>query len=444
MSTPVLDSSSLVPVVVDYEGRRWPMFKAGADPLCKDLDLAAVLEFADPHKIRPLIERWSDELGGVSAMVAETTPRGGRPGRAYYLTEEQALFIIAKSETARATWVLKAMIQVFLKARGLVAVAPVNNFAALAEFAEMRTNLQITGQVLTILKDDSEQTKRELAAQREYIEILDKKVNRNGLTKEEREAQANKVLAACECQISELERLMLVHIALDGPATSSPRCGAAARISHKAALRLLERLADRAIIEIEQRDPVMVKYRNYWVITEGLEGHTDDCKKFAESSLDKLLAMTATSTPQPAAMVRAKDGRSVARMELSNHMRMRGVLLGYKPKSTEYEDDWKTLYKELASRGMDTHGHLDDRGRKIASIDYLDRQGWAPEALTNTLLMEKIHGECPATEPASLIYDDCGMIKATMKHLSWLNNHVPVKAVALTEVDSWLDKLMAP
>src|SRR5262249_15057990 len=53
----------------------------------------------------------------------------------------------------------------------------------------------------------------------------------------------------------------------------------------------------------------------------------------------------------------------------------------------------------------------------------------------NTLLMEKIHGECPATEPASLIYDDCGMIKATMKHLSWLNNHVPVKTVALTEVD---------
>jgi len=59
----------------------------------------------------------------------------------------------------------------------------------------------------------------------------------------------------------------------------------------------------------------------------------------------------------------------------------------------------------------------------------------------NTLLMEKVHTECPATEPASLIYDDCGMIKATMQHLNWLNSHVPVKAVALTEVDSWLDKL---
>lgn len=395
-------SSELVPVVVDYQGQRWPMFKAGAEPLCKDIDLALWLQYGRPRDIRKLIERQADSLGELTrATVARTDGPTETP---YYLTEEQALFIAAKSETPRATELLKAMIQVFLKARGLVAVAPVNNFAALAEFAELQQNMQTAGRVLMILKDDSEHTKRELAAQREYIEILDKKVNRNGLTKEEREAQANKVLAACECQIGERERLMLVHIALEGPATSSPRCGAAARITHKVALRLLEKLADRAIVEIEQRDPVMVKYRNYWVITEGLEGHVDGCKlapesedEFGQRALAAMLKITETGVaavhvvppnvphiplPQSSEMVRAKDGRSVARMELSNHMRMRGVLLGYKPKSTQYEDDWKALYKELASHGMDPHGHLDDKGRKISSIDYLDQRGWAPDVLT--------------------------------------------------------------
>ncbi|WP_052750048.1 hypothetical protein [Gluconobacter oxydans] len=71
-----------------------------------DADLAMRLGFDRPRDIRKLIKRYEAELGemGVCATVALTSGEaGGRPGTAYYLNEEQALFITAKSETAKAT-----------------------------------------------------------------------------------------------------------------------------------------------------------------------------------------------------------------------------------------------------------------------------------------------------------------------------------------------------
>lgn len=114
-----MSAADLVPVVVQHEGAAWPLWRRRGElePLALDLDVARWLEYQDIHKIRQLIARYRPDLGRVSAMVAETSSKGGRPGRGYYLTEPQALFLAAKSETPRATAVLKTLIAVFLQAR---------------------------------------------------------------------------------------------------------------------------------------------------------------------------------------------------------------------------------------------------------------------------------------------------------------------------------------
>lgn len=87
------------------------------EPRIRDLDLADRLGMADPHKIRTLIVSNIDELemhGEVSARRAETSARGGRPGKAYYLNEDQALVICALSRTPKAAQIRKLIIDVFM------------------------------------------------------------------------------------------------------------------------------------------------------------------------------------------------------------------------------------------------------------------------------------------------------------------------------------------
>ncbi|MEW9272409.1 phage antirepressor KilAC domain-containing protein [Gluconobacter oxydans] len=70
-----------------------------------DTDLATRLGFDRPRDIRKLIKRYEAELGrmGRCATVARRPESGGHTVTEYYLNEEQALFITAKSETAAAT-----------------------------------------------------------------------------------------------------------------------------------------------------------------------------------------------------------------------------------------------------------------------------------------------------------------------------------------------------
>ncbi|GGC94685.1 hypothetical protein [Chelatococcus reniformis] len=92
----------------------------GDEPRVYDLLLAFRLGFADPHKIRTLIRRNIVELesyGQVSATAAETSRKGGRPGKAYYLNEGQALVICALSRTATAAQVRRQLIVVFMTYR---------------------------------------------------------------------------------------------------------------------------------------------------------------------------------------------------------------------------------------------------------------------------------------------------------------------------------------
>lgn len=101
--------------IVKYEGAEYSLWREciGGAPLAKDLDVARWLGFSDLHKIRNLIGRHFESLGEVSATMAETSEKGGRPGNEYYLTREQVLYLAAKSETPRAVEVLKTMIAVF-------------------------------------------------------------------------------------------------------------------------------------------------------------------------------------------------------------------------------------------------------------------------------------------------------------------------------------------
>jgi hypothetical protein len=37
-----------------------------------------------------------------------------------------------------------------------------------------------------------------------------------------------------------------------------------------------------------------------------------------------------------------------------------------------------------------------------------------------------------------LLFDPSGMLDSRLQHLQWLNRHLPVKAVALHEIDRWI------
>jgi len=109
----------LIMRVVEHEGVSYPLSMRGEEPLVRDLDLAMWLGFDRPRDIRKLIERHLPSLGEVSRHrgAKPPSPSGGRPEEGYLLTEAQALYLIAKSETAKAHQVLVSMIAVFIQVR---------------------------------------------------------------------------------------------------------------------------------------------------------------------------------------------------------------------------------------------------------------------------------------------------------------------------------------
>jgi hypothetical protein len=123
-------------------GRKFPVSRVSANeiadidlktfndgPRALDLDIAKRLGFDRPRDIRKLIERNLDELVrfGVCATVALTSgPKGGRPGKEYWLNEEQALLVATLSETEKAAEVRHMLIKVFVAwRRGDLPPAPV-------------------------------------------------------------------------------------------------------------------------------------------------------------------------------------------------------------------------------------------------------------------------------------------------------------------------------
>ncbi len=106
MNTYLIDTSELV--VIDDE------------PRVKDIDLAIWLGYVRPLDIRENIARNRDELEAYGSFPCRTENpgiRGGRPGKAYYLNEGQALVLCALSRTPKAAQVRKALIDVFMAYR---------------------------------------------------------------------------------------------------------------------------------------------------------------------------------------------------------------------------------------------------------------------------------------------------------------------------------------
>lgn len=86
------------------------------EPRMLDLDIAKSLGFVNPHQIRPLIKRHLSGLnafGSVSPTWEKPSSKGGRPSHVFYLNEEQAIFITAKSDTPRAAEITVEMVRVF-------------------------------------------------------------------------------------------------------------------------------------------------------------------------------------------------------------------------------------------------------------------------------------------------------------------------------------------
>lgn len=115
--------SATSPVLSDVLG--WKVATSGfpdAEHRIQDLELARKLGFARPRAIRDLVQRLIRDGKLNDSDIRRTvrqTQSVGRPATEFWLTMEQALYVTAKSETATADEILKAVIKVFLAAREL-------------------------------------------------------------------------------------------------------------------------------------------------------------------------------------------------------------------------------------------------------------------------------------------------------------------------------------
>lgn len=123
------------------------------EPRVRDLDLAARLGYERVTKIRDLIKGLvsAGKLKDIAVFPAAVQTSGGRPTREFWLTEAQALKVVAKSETAKADALLDEVIAVFILARkGLLpppqtASLTPQQIAAIAAAAAVATVQQLLG-----------------------------------------------------------------------------------------------------------------------------------------------------------------------------------------------------------------------------------------------------------------------------------------------------------
>src|SRR6056297_3175639 len=106
------------------------IINADNEPRIRDVDLAKELGMADVCFMRKsLIEANREELeahGSLCSVPIKPGPRGGRPGRMFYLNQAQTLNLCLLSKAPKAKKVRVQMIRVFMAWRrgGLERVQP--------------------------------------------------------------------------------------------------------------------------------------------------------------------------------------------------------------------------------------------------------------------------------------------------------------------------------
>lgn len=100
--------------------------RADDEPRILDIDLAERLGFANPDDIRQLIVRNMSELEAFGFLPRREVKNGkrGRPSKAYWLNEEQALDVASLSRTPKAAAVRSMLIRCFTAWRRSGPISP--------------------------------------------------------------------------------------------------------------------------------------------------------------------------------------------------------------------------------------------------------------------------------------------------------------------------------
>lgn len=110
----------MTPTVVTFSD--WPIAVSGLgdrEPRIRDVELAERLGFKELVSIRRLIKSLirTGKLSDIKVLHGASAATGGRPVAEYWLTERQAIKVVAKSATDRADALLDEVIEVFVLAR---------------------------------------------------------------------------------------------------------------------------------------------------------------------------------------------------------------------------------------------------------------------------------------------------------------------------------------
>lgn len=104
--------------LIKFEG--WDLDATGDEPRVRDLDVAAHAGLKDPHDVRRIIDKNWDELESYGEIrVSGRRPENGRgrPGREYWLTEEQATALVAMLKTPMARALRVVLVKLFVAYR---------------------------------------------------------------------------------------------------------------------------------------------------------------------------------------------------------------------------------------------------------------------------------------------------------------------------------------
>lgn len=95
----------------------WEVDTTGDEPRVRDVDLGARAGLAQPIDVRKIIRRNRAELemhSPLAVLATEAKTSGGRPGHEFWLTQAQAVNLVALMRTARASELRVSLTKLFV------------------------------------------------------------------------------------------------------------------------------------------------------------------------------------------------------------------------------------------------------------------------------------------------------------------------------------------